>query len=556
MSRGPLRLAVLLLCVAWLAAHAAAQGNQGIIISEVVHGPSQPPVGGVPIPSYIELVNVQIANPVIPPPTQIGSSAAGNATLTARVSTGVALTFTIPLGFQLGGNVQPAPAHQPPSLPVDPPVLVIASGPFPPGVLPGGITPIQSPQTLAFFSGPNAQLGAPGVPFELCFNNTATGLSDRIHLGPQVGAACSAQPFNNTLTFQPTTGRAIRWTYVDSNTDIDFDPNFGRSPGSVNPQMTHVNGFFFGTPVSPALGGAPLTVQGSLTSGNLVGPLNAQVSGIHFVNSFLNRTITNPAFDAVINAQVSMVAGFVAQPPTINAPLFLPGLVILNESLTIFATTPAGSGFLSMPSNFSTQVGTSVGPSAASTTDIRPERIFSDLISDAAPFVNGSPTAAQIDVIPPSTGGGNQWCEIIVYDYQGNQYRAKVKNWPPGGACGGPLLGLGTDGAGSFTLIDLCFNPGSSIANLFSASPAATCGGPLFPPGGLCPDTFTAFCLTPPQLGTPPYFPIADSAGLYYFQVLSPTLAPFIGTVFEGIAIEYVLPGVIVQQSPVTAIQI
>lgn len=550
-SRLPAR--ALLLFVSF-AALASAQANHGVIISEIGHGPSLPPVGGVLMPSYVELVNIQIANPVVPPPIPIGSPAAGNASLTGRVGTGAAITFPIPIGLLLGGNVQPPPAAQPSSLPVNPPVLVISSGPFPPGVLPAGITPILAP---SFFSGPNANLGAPGLPFELCFNNPATGLGDRIHLGPPAGPACSAQPFTNTLTFVPQGGKAIRWVYFDSNTDIDFESSstFAISPGAVNPQMTHVNGFFFGTTASPTIGGAPLQVNGS-TAGTLgLSSLTARVKAVHFVNSFLNKTIANPAFDPVIGAQVSMTANFTALPATAASPPagFLPGLQILNEQFFIVASTPQGNGILGMPMNVSTHVVSNMAPSYVP-GDIRPERVFTDMVSDATPFVMGpSPTAAEIDVIPPSTGGGNVWCEVIVYDYAGNEYRAKVKNWPPGGTCMGPLLGLGTNGSQSLTLIDLCFNPGSTVANLFSASPAATCGLALLPPGGICPDSFTTYILTPPQFGALPFFPTVDTTGLYFFQIPTGTLAAFAGFTFEGIAVEYTGSG-IVQQSAVNSI--
>ena len=81
---------------------------------------------------------------------------------------------------------------------------------------------------------------------------------------------------------------------------------------------------------------------------------------------------------------------------------------------------------------------------------------------------------------------------------------------------GAPLLGLGTDCSGSLTIIDLCFNPGSMVANLFSASPVATCGSVVFPPpGGSASNGFTTWILTPPQLGSLPFFATTDSAGIY-----------------------------------------
>jgi hypothetical protein len=325
------------------------------------------------------------------------------------------------------------------------------------------------------------------------------------------------------------------------------------SPGAVNPQMAHVNGLFFGTIGSPALGGAPIVVTGTATTGTLAFPANARVKSVHFVNAFLDRTVTDPLFDPVINAPVTMNAGFTAQNPALSQAGFLPGLQIVNEMMSIMVTTPMGPGTLEMPMALSTQVGQNLGTSAASATDVRPERIFTDMVSDAAAFTTGSGTGVTVDLLPGSTGGGNTWCEVIVYDYQGNQYRAKVKNWPPGGTCTGPLLGLGTDGAGSFTLINLCHNPGGLVANLFSATPAASCGGPLFPANGICPDAVTVWVFTPPQFGAPPFFVTADAAGMYLFQVPAGTLAAFIGLTFEAIGVEYT-PGGIVQQSAVNSI--
>jgi hypothetical protein len=316
--------------------------------------------------------------------------------------------------------------------------------------------------------------------------------------------------------------------------------------------MAHVNGFFFGTPASPALGGTPLVVTGSPTGGTLAFPPTARVKSVHFANSFFTRTISNPAFDPIINSAVTMTAAYTAQNPAISQPGFLPGLTIANETMTITVTHATGTGTLDMPMTFSTQVGSNIGPSAASPLDVRPERIFSDLVADAAAFTMGAATDVMVDVIPGSTGGGNTWCEIIVYDYAGNQYRAKVKNWPPGGACAGPMLGLGTDGLGSFTIIDLCFTPGALIANLFSGTPASGCPGPLLPLGGICPDGVTVWILTPPQLFAPPFFTVADAAGMYLFQLPSGSLPA--GITLEGIGLEWTLAPAIVAQTAVDSI--
>ena len=108
-------------------------------------------------------------------------------------------------------------------------------------------------------------------------------------------------------------------------------------------------------------------------------------------------------------------------------------------------------------------------------------------------------------------------------------------------------------GGGSFTLINLCNNPNALVANLFSSTPAGSCGGPLFPSGGICPDGVTVWTLSPPQFGSQPFFVTADLAGMYLFQLGTGTLSALSGLTFEGIAIEYNSLG-IVQQSGVNSI--
>jgi hypothetical protein len=553
MTRGPSPLAILVLAVCPLAASLPAQVNQGVIISEVVFGPALPPVGGQPMPSYIELVNVRIANPTANS-VQIGNAGA-QATIRANVGGNPPVTIQLPV-TTLGGNVQPLPATQPVPPPAAAPVMLIASAPFPSGVVIPPNVPVHVDTTNTLFTGPNLFLGAPGFSFDVCFQNPATGLSDRVNLGNPTAFGCTAIPFNNTSTFAPTTGRAIRWCYMDSNTDIDFDSSFQHSPGVVNHEMAHVNGFFFGTTTSPALGGVPLNHPSGATSGSMFFPANARVKSVNFFKPpFINRSITNPAFDAILNAQVFLNASFTAQPAaTAGPPNFLPGLQITNELMTIIAN--AGASVLQMPMNFSSLVGVNVGPSVTP-GEVRPERIFSDLVTDAGAVVSGVPTQAQIDVTPGSAGDGNTWCEIIVYDYNGNQYRAKVKNWPQGPICGGgPLLALGADGAGSCTVIDLCFSANSMVANVFSTLPSLGCGSPLLPPGGICPDAVTSWILTPPQFGTAPFFTTTDANGIYLFHAPTGTLAALIGTTFYGIAVEYTATGAIVQQSPVNSVTI
>src|SRR5262245_12010113 len=101
MSRGLQRSAVALITASLAAVSISAQGNQGILFSEVVHGPT---IGGG-MPSYIELVNVRIANPTIPPPVQMNGTV-----ITASVNNQPPHTVTIAGAVLLGGNVQPPPA--------------------------------------------------------------------------------------------------------------------------------------------------------------------------------------------------------------------------------------------------------------------------------------------------------------------------------------------------------------------------------------------------------------------------------------------------------------
>jgi len=120
---------------------------------------------------------------------------------------------------------------------------------------------------------------------------------------------------------------------------------------------------------------------------------------------------------------------------------------------------------------------------------------------------------------------------------------------------GTPLLGLGTDLMGSITLMDLCFNPGAMVANLFSASPVATCGSFLFPnAGGVCFDATTNWILTPPQFGSQPFFVTTDAAGMYLFQLPTGTLTNLAGITFEALGVEYTAAGMIVQQSAINSV--
>ncbi len=547
-----------------------ATGNIGVVISEIGHGPSLTQQFGVPWPSYIELVNVRAAaGSMIPPPVVLPPVTPQNpngTTILARVRGAPPTQLPFPQAVTLGSNPQPSPAP-PVVTPIpDAPVVVIASGPFPPNALPSTFTNVFF--APAFFSGASAQLGAPGVPFEICVSIPGVNNDRVFFVTPPVSPMCPSTPFalrNNGIV---SAGLITRWLYIDSDTDFDFDTQFLPSPGRSNPEMTHANGFIFGNAQAPTAIGAPFQVIGSAAGGTLLQTSNSIVRGVNFLHlvpgqGLINRTIGlgvpgGSFFDPIVGTSITFGLGFVAQTGTstgTNLPNFLPGLQITGANVILSAVTgPGTTGTLFLPSGAEANVGVTVQPGTAG--NFRIERLFSDQVSDTAPSGTGALSVAQADVLPPSTGGGNTWCEVIAYDYAGNQYRAKVRNWPQGGGCGTPptpLLALGTDGLGTGTLIDVCFDGNSKVFNLFSTTPAATCGGPLFPPGGICPDLTTTLCLS--LVGIPPIDVVTDAAGIFAWQSAPGQFASLIGITFEAIGIEYTLVGpTIIKQSPVNSI--
>ena len=569
------RLSALVLCASALTAAAAAQvgaGNYGVVISEAVHGPSQPLIAGQPMPTYIEIVNRQIANPVVPTPIQLT-----NALLTINVSGSVA-TFLIPattlpppvgVSTSLGGNVQPLPANQPATPPLQPPVLIISSGPFPPGVLPLGARVLIDTN---FFSGTRANFAQAGTPTEACLSIPAVAvppqppLADRLVIPPAIPTVACAGPaiggaFNPTGTLVNTAGRVSRWTYVDSDTDIDFDGVFATSPGAVNPEMSHVDGFLFGAASTPGLAhpnpelGAPLLFAGAVTGS--ISSNGAVVTGLKFHNANppYDRIIANPAYDRVIGAPATITGTFTSAGSSFTTiPGYLSNLLPAGTNVIVNVPPPPGgsSGVLIMNNGPSTLAELGTEPVPLNTTQVRLRRIYTDGIADAGHSLFGDADGAAQDSLPGSTGGNNVWCEVIVYDAAGNSYKGKAKNWPSSGCGGGPKLALGTTpGTGDGTLIDYCFNPTATVYNVFSQTPAALCGGPLF--FGICPDALTNWLLAPPlPLGTEPFHVVTDVDGVYGWSVPAPLMIAFVGMTFEAVAIEYNGGGVVQVSSTAT----
>jgi hypothetical protein len=560
--------AVVAFSAAGFAGAQIATGNYGVKISELVHGPSQPTVGGLPVPTYVELVNVQIANPVVPQPMQLTG-----ATLAISVNGSVGV-FTFPAANAanvpslLGGNVQPVPAAQPAVPPTEPPVCIVANGPLPTTMLPPGALVFVAP---GLFAGPRAAFASVGVATEVCLQVPAfppgpapfllpqPPVHDRMAIPPataQLLCGATPSPFTQTNGWSNVNGRVSRWLYMDSNTDLDFDAIFPISPGVVNPEMAHVDGFTFGPPApvgtphpNPLLG-APLVFAGSAT-GTISAP-PAVVTGVKFKSpvgaSIPNdRLITAPVFDRTIGAAVTINGAFVSQGPSFGTlPGYLSGLAPAGITTTIVVpptSTGGPPGVLTLPSGPSSLAfPPDAQPTPLNPTQFRIRRVFTDGIPDSGTSGTGDTSAAMDDTIPGSTGGGNVWCEVIVYDAAGNRYVGKAKNWPAPAACGitGAKLTLGTTGGGvgDGTVINHCHNPTATVYTLFSMTPAVSCGGPLFL--GLCPDAVLNALLSPLlPLGTDPYHVMTDADGVFGWSVPAPTLAAFAGFTFEGVSVEY-----------------
>ncbi|HYC76457.1 MAG TPA: hypothetical protein VEI02_02410 [Planctomycetota bacterium] len=561
-----------------LAGPLAAQGPAGlagVVISEAAHGPSITSPTGPAMPSYIELVNRKIANPVYPAPVVLNG-----ATITTTVN-GASFTVTLPAQpptLHVGGNVQPPPAPQPPppTTGYPGPVLLIAEFPFPASAsIPANVQVVIAP---ALFTGPQAAFCAPGASTEVCLAmpGAPTVASDALVVPPLLGVVGCAPPSAFVFGTAPGpglfangSGHVSRWTYVDSNTNIDFDDGFLPSPGVVNPEMSHVDGFLFADAAPPGVPhpvpdlGAPLAFNTAGLPGtstySFVAGASPRVSAVKFHNASppYDRLVTDPAFDRVLAGQASIGGAFTASTaaPFPGFPGYLDNLTLLGNSLVITAPalSPGGNpGVLVMNMGPSTLVAAVAQEHPAEPGDYRIAKTFTDGLTDSGSIGTGDLSDSQSDSLPGSTGGNNVWCEVIVYDAAGNSYKGKAKNWPPSG-CTGPRLAMGSSaGTGDGTVIDYCFNPGATVFNLLSGTPAVGCGGPLLV--GLCPDAWTTWLLTPLMpLGTPPFHITTDAAGVFGWTVPAPTLLALVGLSFEGVGIEYNGAG-IVQISPVATV--
>lgn len=529
----------------------AAVPNFGVVISEIAHGPSLPPVAGNPMPSFIELVNLEIANPVVPP---IVPLAGMNVTVTVNGST---VTFPMPALIPgtpplppvpfvppvLGGNVQPPPAAQPVVPPVEPAVFLLAAFPFPPGVVPAGVQVFIAP---FLFNGPLAAFASAGAATEVCIHVPSINHDDQLVVPPALPAApCQTllAPFTVTGALNNTSGKVVRWTYVDSETDIDFDGGFAISPGVVNPAMSHVDGFLFGPPGGGGAvdAGAPLVLAGPIGAFSVP---TAVVTGIKFHNANppYDRVVTNPVFDRALGAPATITGNYVSVGPSFpTAPNYFSGLILAGSSVVITAPPGPGggsSGVLSMPNAGSSLVDLYTEPDPAVPGQVRIARVYTDGLGDSGTTGSGDASDAQRDTIPGSTGGGNVWCEVVIYDAAGNKYKGKAKNWPPSPGSATPRLSLGTSGSGDGLLVDDAFDPLTEIYNVFSMTPAATCGVPLL--AGLCPDALMLAMISPPYpLGVEPFHFLTDVDGVYAWSVAAPAMLAFAGITFEGIAVGF-----------------
>lgn len=475
-----------------------AIGTRGVRISEVAWGPA---LGGG-MPSYIELVNTQTAAPGAVNPVSL---AAATLSWTPPGST-APKTYTFPstFGVSIGAIPKPGTTTSTPS------VAILASGPFPAGMVPPNVVVLVN---AAFFTSGSVGLGQPGVPFDLCLGIPSITAIDRFASSPTATGNCQGA-FTHTGTLVNTNGKITRWTYMDSNTDLDFDTTFAPTPGVVNPQMVHVNGFVFSNPQQPS--GFPIFGGGS--GGTLSNQIGI-VSGVHFLipngtTTPTERVISNPAFDRIINGNVVFNAPFTAEPTTAPTSPWLPSLRLFGAGTQLIAPAPSptvGPGVMQLPLNAGSVARTTVRPDLQRPGNFVVERLMTDFVSDDAPTYGGLTSAAQEDTAPESTGGGDVWCEAIVYDHNGNAIRALAKNWPPARGAG-PKTAFGTAADGTAMLVNTEFPPTTTVLNLFSFVPPNCPANPQ----GFCPDAVTNLCLTTPF---PPFFVTTDADGNWVGEV-------------------------------------
>lgn len=497
-----------------------AIGTRGVRISEVVYGPSL----GAGMPSYVELVNTQTAAPGSVNPVSL---AAASLSWTPPGTT-TPKTFAFPVAFVVSVGAIPKPG----TTSTTSPVAILASGPFPTGMVPSNVPVLVN---AAFFTSGSNTLGQPGVPFDLCLGVPSIASVDRLASSANAVGGCQSG-FTHTGSLVNTNGKITRWTYMDSNTDLDFETTFAPSPGAVNPQMVHVNGFVFSNTQSPT--GFP--IFGGGTGGTLSNQVGV-VSGVHFLipngtTTPTERVVTHPAFDRIVNGNVVFNAPFTADPTPAPVPPWLPSLRLWGGSTQLVAPAPSptvGPGVMTVPLNAGSVARTSVKPDLNRPGNFVIERLLTDFVSDDAPTYGGFTSTAQEDTAPESTGGGDVWCEAIVYDHNGNAIRALAKNWPPARGTG-PKTAFGTAADGTAMLVNAEFPPSTTVLNLFSFV-APNCPGY---PQGFCPDGITSLCLTTPfapflvttdldgtWCGEVPNMPVTGGATIYWISAWVDTSA-------------------------------
>jgi hypothetical protein len=557
-SSARLRGSLLLLGLsALLPGQGTTLANSGLVISEIHHASSSP---GTPFPTYVEILNLSLQQ--------------------QEILQGAFLVSQRP-----GGTVSPA------SLPlgvVIPPggVVVIAQAPIPNPTGPGQVLVVP----LAF---QDPLLFAPGTGARVCFGNPGPPASfDQVDFGltPSQQAAltsCTLPQWRGPALPNPY-GHANRVLYVDSDTFYDFDagdpagpgqPPSSPTPGSLNPDLDHVNGFLFRGPgpaqtgiplpglanplTAPSAASPPQIVSGSTPVVGSIAVSNAPCRGVSVPNHprFPNG-IFDPLFDPVIfnpaapnNAMLAMTGQVFGSDPLFSQ-MNLPGL---SWDLTVppGPLTGPSPGVLTIDMIAMTEVpGLTVitaatGPSLAGRPRI--QRVLTDHSSvDSGAQGSGSLSKVQLDALPGSTGGGDVWCEVIYYDDAGYAYAGKVRNWPSGGSgCTTPLLAMGSNAPGNIDLIAFCFPPSAEIFILPSQQITSPTGsGPML---GLLPDNLTLSFLASP-LGADPAHVLCTPDGLYFFGVTSPVLS---GLSFDALAIEYSpSSGFVLPASPVSTVSV
>lgn len=515
---------------AGLVAQGGPAGQSRALISEIHHPGSSPqgPGDGPPAVGarYVELMN---PDPGATPP---GLDLSGS-TLTAVVP-GAVSTLTFPPGTFIP---PPAPGTSQPG------VLVVTESSL------GLANELVLP---AFFAGV-PQLGAPGTPARLCIRSpqgVSPVLWDEVLINGNISGPCSPPPGHPPFNPAPapvngTLGHVNRALFTRSLTGYDYETVTGMpTPGVVNPPsiLDHINGFQVGQPGST---GVPLNPP-TVTPAGVMGTADLTAVPVRAVrvdhHPEHGPIINDPQYDPVLQAGAITIAnaGYNANDPTLAGITFPTGL---NWDLVV--STPAGTGTLTIDMGPVTQAYAAPGLVPAPTSNgstLRVTRVLSDFQTDGTATASGNTTEAQNDVLPAATGGGDVWCEIIIYDTAGNAYKAKVRNWPPNpqncAGTGTPTLGLGDPGGGALDVVAICYPPQAEIYILPTLAVSSPTGsGPLL---GINPDALTFTFLSLP-LGTDPAHVNVDGDGIYLFQVPSGTLPT--GFSVDAVSFE-VVPGV------------